>query len=102
MTTSNNSCSNNSSSNSSSSDNRPTNLVQFESQEVKNKFGLDKYPDIPTESLVVSLKNILKSIDAPSYSRQTDIQFMALQYWADMCAELLGMRIAALHNRIDK
>lgn len=82
-------------------DNRPTNLVQFESQEVKNKFGLEKFPDVPTERLLVSAKNIIRSMDAPSNSRQTDIQFMALQYWAEMCIELLGMRISALHNRID-
>jgi hypothetical protein len=89
-------------SNSSNNNDRPTNLVQFESQEVKHKFGLDKYPDIPTESLVVAALNIIKSIDTPSNSRQTDIQFLALQYWAEMCVELLGIRIKALYNRIDK
>ncbi|MGB7557003.1 MAG: hypothetical protein WBM37_00655 [Nitrososphaeraceae archaeon] len=48
--------------------NRPTNLVQFESEEVKHKFGLDKYPDISTERLLVSLKNILNrmGMDTPS------------------------------------
>ena len=92
--------SNNSNSNNDDID-RPTNLVQFESHEVKYKFGLDKFPDIPTESLVVAARNIIKSIDTPSNSRQTDIQFMVLQYWAEMCVELLGIRIAALYNRID-
>lgn len=81
---------------------RPTNLVQFESQEIKHKFGLEKYPNISTEALVVSLRNIIKSMDPPSNSRQTDIQFLALQYWAEMCVELLDIRISALHNRIDK
>ena len=84
--------------------NRPTNLVQFESAEVKHKFGLDKYPDISTEALVVSLKNIIKrmGMDHRRNSRQTDIQYLALQYWADMCVEILGMRINALQNRIDE
>jgi len=86
---------------SNSTDSRPTNLVEFESQEVKHRFGLDKYPDISTEALLVSLRDIVKSMDAPSYSRQTDCQYLSLQYWALMCVELLGMRIAALHNRID-
>ena len=45
-----------------SNNNRPTNLVQFETQEIKHKFGLDKYPDISTEALVISLKNILNSM----------------------------------------
>jgi hypothetical protein len=77
-------------------------MVEFYSEEVKHKFGLDKFPNIPTESLVVAARNIIKSIDTPSDSRQTDIQFMALQYWAEMCVELLGMRIKALDNQIDK
>ncbi|MGA7542041.1 MAG: hypothetical protein WBW34_03165 [Nitrososphaeraceae archaeon] len=85
----------------SSNNNRPTNLVEFESQETKHKFRLDKYPDISTEALLISLKDIVKSIDAPSNSRQTDCQFLSLQYWAEMCVELLGMRIRALYNRID-
>ena len=91
-------------SNSTTNSDRPTNLVQFESQEVKNKFGLNRYPDISTESLVVSLKNIIKSMnmDPPSNSRLTDIQYMAFLYWAEMCVELLAMRIKALQNRIDK
>ena len=90
--------------NDSSSNNitRPTNLVQFESAEVKHKFGPDKFPNIPTEKLLVSLKDILKHMDAPSYSRQTDIQFEALRYWADMCVGILGIRIGALQNRVDK
>ena len=75
--------------------------MQFESQEVKNKFGLDKYPDVPTEKLLISLKDLILHMDAQSYSRQSDIRFMALQYWADMCVELLDIRIKALHNRID-
>ena len=85
-------------------DSHPTNLVQFESQEVKHKFGLDKYPDVPTERLLVSLKSILKTMatDPPSNSRLTDIQFMALEYWAEMCLEELATRITALHNRIDR
>jgi hypothetical protein len=104
---SNNSNSNSNSSNSSenrsanSSNNHPTNLVQFESQEKKHKYGLDKFPDVPTERLLVAARDILKTMYPPSYSRQTDIQFMALQYWAEMCVELIGMRIRALDNRID-
>jgi hypothetical protein len=85
---------------SSNNNDRPTNLVQFESYEVKHKFGLDKFPDVPTESLVVAALNIIKSIDAPSHSRQSDIQFLALQYWAEMCVEMLDIRIKALNNRI--
>lgn len=83
-------------------DSRPKNLVQFESQEIKHKFGLDRFPDVPTERLLVSLRDIIKSMDAPSHSRHTDIQFMALQYWAEMCVEQLDIRIIALQNRIDK
>ena len=95
MTTSNNSNSNN---------NHPTNLVQFESQEVKHKFGLDKYPDISTEALLVSLKNILNrmGMDTPSYNTLTDVQYLSLRYWACMCVELLAIRTNALDNRIDK
>jgi hypothetical protein len=85
-----------------STDSRPTNLVQFESQEIKHKFGLDRFPDVPTERLLVSLKDIIKTMDPPSHSRHTDIQFMALQYWAEMCVEQLDIRIIALHNCIDK
>lgn len=87
--------------NSNNNDHRPTNLVEFESPEVKHKYGLDKYPDISSERLLISLRDIVKSMDVPSHSRHTDIQFMALQYWAEMCVELLSMRIRALHNRID-
>ena len=97
--------SNNDSDNDNDNNHRPTNLAQFESLEVKPKYGLDKFPDISTEGLIVSLRNILKRIvmdGTPSHSRLTDIQFMALEYWAEMCVEELGMRITALHNRIDK
>ena len=65
-------------------------------------FGLDKYPDISTEALVVAARNIINSMDAPSHNPMTDCQYLSLQYWALMCVELLGMRISALHNRIDK
>ena len=85
-----------------SNNNRPKNLVQFESAEVKHKFGLDKYPDIPTEQLIVIAKKILLSIDPPFQCRQSDIQFMAYQYWCQMCVDELGMRINALNNQIDK
>jgi hypothetical protein len=90
-------------SSSNSNNGHPKNLVQFESQETKHKFGLDKYPDISTEGLVVSLKNILNrmGMDTPSHNSLTDVQYLSLQYWACMCVELLGMRISALHNRID-
>jgi hypothetical protein len=67
------------------SNSRPTNLVEFESQEVKHRFGLDKYPDISTEGLLVSLRDIVKSIDVPSHSRQTDCQHLSLQYGVDVC-----------------
>lgn len=87
--------------NNSSNNNHPTNLVEFESQETKHKFGLDKYPDISSEELVVAARNIIKSIDTPSDNSLTDVQYLSLQYWACMCVELLGMRISALHNRID-
>jgi hypothetical protein len=87
---------------SNSTDSRPTNLVEFESQEVNHKFGLDKYPDIFTKGLLISLRDLVKSMYAPSYSRHTDIQFMALQYWTEMCIELLDIRIQALYNRIEK
>ena len=87
-----------------SSNNHPTNLVQFESQEVKHKFGLDKYPDVSTEALLVSLKNILNrtGMNTPSDNSMTDVQYLSLQYRACMCVELLDIRIRALHNRIDK
>jgi hypothetical protein len=62
---------------SNSSNNHPTNLVEFESQKVKHKFGLDKYPDISTEGLLVSLRDIVKSMDPPSYSQQTDCQYLS-------------------------
>jgi hypothetical protein len=77
-------------------DHRPTNLVEFESEETKHKFGLDKYPDISTEALVVAARNIINNIDVPSNSRHTDCQHLSLQYWALMCVELLGIRITAL------
>jgi hypothetical protein len=102
MTNDNDSNSNNNNNNRGNSNNRPTNLVEFESQETKHKFGLDKYPDISTEQLVVAVKNILNKMDAPSHNPMTDCQHLSLQYWAFMCVELLGMRIAALHNRIDR
>ena len=86
---------------SNSSNNHPINRVQFEMLEIKHKFGLDKYPDISTEALVVAARNIINSMDVSSNSRHTDCQHLSLQYWALMCVELLGMRIAALHNRID-
>lgn len=82
-------------------DHHPTNLVEFECQEVKHRFGLDKYPDIPTETLVVAARKIIDSIDPPSNSRHTDCQHLSLQYWALMCVELLAMRVKALQNRID-
>lgn len=84
-------------------DGRPTNLVEFESQEVKHKFGLDKYPDVSTEALLVSLKNILNrmGMDTPSDNSLTDVQYLSLQYWACMCVELLAIRIRALQNCID-
>ncbi len=85
--------------------NRPTNLVQFESQEVKHKFGLDKYPDISTEGLIVAVRNILKRMvmdGTPSSCQLTDIQYMSLEYWAEMCVEELAIRITALQNQIDK
>ena len=81
--------------------NHPTNLVEFESQETKHKFRLYKYPDISTDQLLISLRDILKSIDAPSNSRQTDCQYLSLQYWALMCVELVRIRIGTLYNRID-
>ena len=82
-------------------DHHPTNLVEFECQEVKHKYGLDKYPDISTEALIVAARNIINNMDVPSNSRHTDCQHLSLQYRALMCVELLGMRISALHNRID-
>jgi hypothetical protein len=88
-----------------STNNRPTNLVEFECQEVKHRFGLDKYPDIPTEGLIASLRNILKRMvmdGTPSTCQLTDIQYMALEYWAEMCVEELDTRITALNNRIDR
>ena len=86
----------------SSNNNHPTNLVEFESLEVKHRFGLDKYPDISTEALVVAAnRNIINSMDVPSNSQHTDCQHLSSQYWALMCVELLGMRIAAFHNLID-
>jgi hypothetical protein len=99
--------SNNSNSNSSrnNSNDHPKNLVQFESQEVKHKFGLSKYPDISTEGLIVSLRNILKRMvmdGTPSSCQLTDIQYMSLEYWAEICVEMLDVRIKALQNRIDK
>jgi hypothetical protein len=81
---------------SNNNDHRPTNLVEFECQETKHMFGLDKFPDVPTEKLLISLKDMIKSIEAPSNSRQTDIECMALQYWAEMCIELLGMRVLSI------
>ena len=83
---------------------RPKNLVQFESQEIKHKFGLDKYPDVSTEALLVSLKNILNrmGMDTPSHNSLSEVQYLSLQYWASMCVELLDIRIKALDNRIDK
>jgi hypothetical protein len=50
--------------NSSTKNDRPTNLVQFECQEVKNKYGLEKFPDVPTERLLVSLKDMIKNMSA--------------------------------------
>lgn len=91
----------NNSNSSNSTDSLPTNLVEFECQETKHKFGLDKYPDISTDALVVAARNIINSMDAPSHSRQTDCQYLSLQYWALMCVELLAMRIRTLYNRID-
>jgi hypothetical protein len=90
-------------SNSNNNNNHPTNLVQFESQEVKHKFGLDKYPDISNEALIVSLKNILNRMcmNTPSHNSLTDVQYLSLQYWACMCVDELDVRIKALHNRID-
>ena len=90
--------------NNTNNNDHPTNLVQFESAEVKHKFGLDKYPDISSESLIVSLKNILNrfGMDTPSNNSLTDVQYLSLQYWACMCVDELDIRIKALQNRIDK
>ena len=57
---------------------RPTNLVQFECQEVKHKYGLDKYPDISTEALVLAARNIINKMDAPSHNPMTDCQHLSL------------------------
>jgi hypothetical protein len=46
--------------------NRPTNLVEFESQEVKHK--LDNYPDISTDALLVALQKIVEYESAVAFS----------------------------------
>ena len=51
---------NNNNSSSNSINNHPKNLIEFESQEVKHKFGLNKFSDIPTEALVVAARNIIE------------------------------------------
>jgi hypothetical protein len=83
-------------------DHRPTNRVQFEMMEVKHRYGLDKYPDTSTEDLLVSLRDLVNSMDPPSYSRQTDLEYLSLKCRALNIVELLGIRIMALYNRIDK
>jgi hypothetical protein len=51
----------------------------------------------------VSLRGLVNSMDSVTVTpRQTDYEFMSLKCWALNIVELLGTRITALHNRIDK
>ncbi|HET6716368.1 MAG TPA: hypothetical protein VFG90_04510 [Nitrososphaeraceae archaeon] len=57
---------------------------------------MDKYPDISTETLLVSLQDIVKSLNPPSYSRQTGCEYLSLKCWTLNIIELLGIRMGAL------
>lgn len=73
--------------------NRPTNQAQFEHLETKHNFGLDKFPEIPTEVLLVSLRDIVNNMYPPSHSQQSDYEYLSLKCWALDIIALVGMRI---------